>query len=269
VNDRAIGDGLRIVRRRFGLRQADVALSAGVSRTTVARLERGDLATVRIGTARQIASTLGARLEVTLRWRGAELPRLANRGHAAMHENLARPLDAAPAWISAPEVSYSIWGERGVIDRPCWHPASGTVLVVEIKTELADLEDLLAAMDRRRRLAPAIAAERGWMPVHAVAAWIVVADTRTNRRRLAEHRALLRSAYPDDGRSMRLWLGRPTRPLAGLSFMPIDLGATVRGGNPAGGRVRATRTTPAEAPSVHETAGERLPEPRPGVGFRG
>ena len=68
-----------------------------------------------------------------------------------MHEALARFLLGFPEWIARPEVSFSIYGERGVIDLLAWHAATRSLLVVELKTELIDLQDLVSVLDRKRR----------------------------------------------------------------------------------------------------------------------
>jgi Holliday junction resolvase-like predicted endonuclease len=99
-----------------------------------------------------------------------------------MTETVARMLMDA-GWEVRPEVSFSHYGERGVVDLVAWHAASRTLLLVELKTELVDINDMLAVTDRRRRLAANIAEPFGWLPA-AVASWVVVAESRTNRRRL-------------------------------------------------------------------------------------
>ena len=79
-----------------------------------------------------------------------------------------------PAWVLAPEVSYSIYGEHGVIDILAWHPDRRALLVIELKTDIVDVNDLAGSADRRRRLARKIVAEKGWDPV-TVSVWVVVA----------------------------------------------------------------------------------------------
>jgi hypothetical protein len=113
-------------------------------------------------------------------------------------------------------VSFNIWGERGVIDLLLWHPGRRALLIIELKTEIVDPGELLATMDRRRRLAGEIAAKRGWLPL-TVSAWIIVARSRTNERRLADYGTMLRSSYPVDGRRMHAWLRDPVEAVAGLS----------------------------------------------------
>lgn len=61
------------------------------------------------------AEALGATLDVVLRWQGGDLDRLLNVRHSQMHESVARSFLNMPGWVIAPEVSFSIYGERGVI----------------------------------------------------------------------------------------------------------------------------------------------------------
>ena len=142
---------------------------------------------------------------------------MLNAGHAAMHESAARLL-AHARWLTAPEASFSIFGERGAIDILAFHPPTAALLVVELKTEIVDVQGLIGAVDRYRRLAPQIARERGWTP-NSVSCWVLLRDTGSNHRRLATHVTVLRQAYPDDGRTMRAWLRRPSGAVAGLSFL--------------------------------------------------
>jgi hypothetical protein len=129
--------------------------------------------------------------------------------------------------VLAPEVSFSIYGERGVIDILAWHPGRRALLIIELKTDIVDVNDLVGSADRRRRLARTIVAERGWDPA-TVSAWVIVAPSRTNRRRVAAHEAMLRAAFPMDGRGMRAWLRDPVRSVAALSFWPDSHGRAVR-----------------------------------------
>jgi len=94
-----------------------------------------------------------------------------------------------------PEVSFSIWGERGVVDLLAWHPGRRALLVIELKTELVDVGEMLGTMDRKRRLASTIAAERGWDPA-TISAWIIIAGGRTNERRVAAFRSTASGRVP-------------------------------------------------------------------------
>jgi hypothetical protein len=190
----------------------------------VSRIERGQLDNVQLGTIEAVCAVLDIRVALYPRWRGGDLDRLLNAGHAAMHEAIARWFHRRwPKWTAAPEVSFSIWGEHGVIDLLCWHAESQTLLVIELKTELVDLNEVVGTLDRKRRLATQIAAERGW-PARQVGVWLVVAGTRTNRRRIEAHATFLRNAYRDDGRAMRRWLARPVGAIAAMSLESLGGG---------------------------------------------
>jgi transcriptional regulator with XRE-family HTH domain len=210
MDDSRVGSVLRAVRMRRGWRQADLAKAAGVSDSLVSRLERGMFENVPIQTVRRVLAVLDIRLDLVPRWHGGDLDRLLNARHSALHEEVARWLsDRYPGWVVAPEVSFSIYGERGVIDMLAWHSARRALLVIELKTDIVDVNELLGTLDRKRRLAKQIARERGW-PAEIVGSALIVAASRTNRRRIDAHDVALRNSLPDDGRRLRAWLDDPS-----------------------------------------------------------
>ncbi len=223
MDDLAIGRLFRELRIRLGWSQAVVAEKAGISRSTYSEIERGRLERAALRKVRQVAAMLEVRLVLDPRWRGAARDRVLGSRHAAMGEIVAKRLVDA-GWPVMPEVSFNHFGERGVVDLVAWHAASRTVLLIELKTELADINDLLTTTGRRMRLADRIVEPLGWKPLR-VAQWVVVAQSRTNQRLLARHRTVLRAAFPADGRSVAGWLARPDGPMSALWFLP-DSGAT-------------------------------------------
>lgn len=167
---------------------------------------------------RAIAAPLEVRLELVPRWRGPDLHRLLDSRHAALGSAVVRELRRL-GWDCSPEVSFSVYGERGAIDILAWHGSTGTLLVVELKTVVVDLQELLGGVDRKIRLARRLGRERGWKAL-SVGGWVVVAEGRTSRRRLGQHRPLVRAAFPVDGRGMRRWLRDPVGGVRALSFWP-------------------------------------------------
>jgi transcriptional regulator with XRE-family HTH domain len=228
VDDQAVGLALRRVRLRRNERQQDVSARAGISPARYSAIERGRLDATTLRSLRSAAGALDVRLELVVRWRGGDLDRLLHARHALMSERVGRMLVEA-GWEVAPEVSFSHFGERGVIDIVAWHPGDRTLLIVELKTEFADVNELLGSMDRRRRLASVIGRERGWRP-DRVGTWVVVAESRTNRRHLARHRTILRTAFPEDGRSIAGWLAAPRRDQSALWFLTDNSPASARRG---------------------------------------
>jgi Holliday junction resolvase-like predicted endonuclease len=165
---------------------------------------------------RGIAAVLDVRIDLTVRWRGGELDRMLNAGHAGLQNEVAAWL-VKQGWSVFPEVSFAYFGERGSIDLLAWHAPTRTLLIIEIKTELVDISDLLHVSDRKLRLAPRVARDRGMNPA-VIATWLVVADTSANRRRAGQHTELLRAAFPARTVEMRRWVASPTGRVAGLSF---------------------------------------------------
>jgi transcriptional regulator with XRE-family HTH domain len=208
MDDQHLGALLRAIRVRRRLRQADVAAGAGVDRSWVSRIERGHVREVSMGRLRAIAGVLEVGLEVVPTWRGGEVARVVNERHSRLHELFAAHLARTPGWEFATEVSFSSWGERGVIDILAWHAARRVLLVIELKTEIPNPAGVIAQVDRYRRLAPGIGRERGW-DATSVATWVLLAESDMNRRQLARHRVMLRNAFPLDGRALRRWLRDP------------------------------------------------------------
>lgn len=228
MNDQRLGAAVRLIRIRRRWRQRDLAAAARVSTSTVSRLERGHLGSLSVNVIRRIATVLDIRVDLLGRWRAGDLDRLLNSRHSALHEAVARAFRAdVPDWTIRPEVSFSISGERGIVDVVAWHPARRALLIIELKTDIVDVNDLVGGVDRKRRLAGRIAAELGYHPL-TVSTWVVVAPGRTNRRRIAVHGAMLRAAFPVDGRGVRCWLRDPDRAIDALSLWPESHAETVR-----------------------------------------
>jgi transcriptional regulator with XRE-family HTH domain len=240
MDDLAIGRSVRAARLRRGWRQADLAAASGVSRATVSRIELGDLEAIQLGTIRAVCAGLGMRLTLEARGTGGDLDRLLGARHSAMHEALAKLFAGLPDWTVVPEVTFAIYGERGAIDILAWHGSTRSLLVIELKTELVDIQDTVGTLDRKTRLAPRIAAERGWDPA-SVSSWLVLAEGATNRRRVAAHASMLRAAYPDDGRTIGRWLRVPRGRVGALSFLSDDRPGSTPSGFSAVHRVATRR----------------------------
>ena len=246
VTDQRLFAVIRFLRIRRGWRQRDLAAKARVSQSSVSRIERGHLGAVALDAIRAVAAALDVRIDVVGRWRGGELDRLLAAGHSALHESVARHFGGLRGWQFASEVSFSNYGERGVIDLLAWHEPTRSLLVIELKTEFIDMNQLVGTLDRKRRNAAQIARERGWLDAAtSVSVWVIVADTSTNRHRARDHRTMLGTAYPLDGRSMRRWLRVPSGAVSCLSFWPMSRPGTVAASSGARQPVRHRVRTPA------------------------
>jgi transcriptional regulator with XRE-family HTH domain len=222
------GRQVRALRRRRGWRQIDLAAVARMSRATVSRIELGHADEVTLVAIDTLARALSARLELALSWNGEGLDRLLDADHATLVDRVARELRALE-WEVAVEVSFNIRGERGSIDILAFHPPTGVVLVIEVKSVVPDLQATFFTLDRKSRLAQEIARSRGWEG-RTTGRILVVADGRTTRRRVAEHAAVFDAAFPARSVAVRRWLRRPdnARPFSGLWFLANDRRASAR-----------------------------------------
>lgn len=130
------------------------------------------------------------------RWRGVELPRLLDARHAALVEQVVARLSAL-GWETVLEYTFQHFGERGSVDVLAWRSDSRALIVVEVKTDLDDLQEMLSAVDRKARLVPRlVAAERSWaalvlgvvlvMPEGSTSRW-QVSGTRPSSRQRSPH----------------------------------------------------------------------------------
>jgi transcriptional regulator with XRE-family HTH domain len=209
VDDQQLGAIARAVRRARRMRQMDVAAAAGISQVTVSRFERGHLSALSLQTIRAILTVLEIRLSQAPTWRGSGLERLLDEDHATLVAAVTRILEGR-GWTVLVEVTYSRYGERGSIDVLAVRRDIRAILVVEVKTELVSVEQVIRRLDAKVRLAPHIAAERlGWRPA-AVGRLLVLPESTTERRRWARHSVVLARSFPvSGGRAVREWLGRP------------------------------------------------------------
>lgn len=144
---------------------------------------------------------------------------------------------ASAGWEVATEVSFNIRGERGSIDILAYHPATGTLLVIEVKSVIPDMQAMLFGLDRKGRLAPEIAADRGWR-VKTVSRLLVVPDDRTARRRVDAFRTTFATALPARTVAVRQWIHHPAGTTSGVMFLSDERHASDRQRISGGGRRR-------------------------------
>jgi len=219
---------VRALRRRRRWRQQDLAAVARTSRTTIWRIEAGRADELTLRQIDSVVRALSARLDLQVSWQGEGLDRLLDADHAALVEAAAAELRSL-GWDVAVEVSFNMRGERGSIDLLAYHRPSQTVAVIEVKSVVPDLQATLVVLDRKSRLAPEIARQRGWM-VRGVGRVLVLADGRTTRRRVAEHEATFAAALPGRTVATKRWFRStlPILPFAGIWFLAIPRRVSAR-----------------------------------------
>jgi hypothetical protein len=132
-----------MLRHRQRLTQAELAARANVGRWKIVDIEAGRLANINVAELETSFGALEARLVLKVTYRGAEIDRLLDERHARLAGAFVRLLQQRD-WEVRVEVSFNDYGDRGSIDILAWNPATRVVLVVEIKSELASIEGLLA-----------------------------------------------------------------------------------------------------------------------------
>lgn len=234
---------MRLLRRRRGWSQRRVASEAKVSRWLVGEIEAGRGDRIPVERLIRVVAALGGYLSIRILYQGEWLDRLRDRRHAALVDQLVHRL-RAEGWEVATEVSFNVFGERGSIDILAFEPASGALLVIEVKSVVPDIGGMLATLDRKVRLARELAEARGWR-VRTVGRLLVLPEARTARRRIAKHEATFHNAFParnvEVNRSLRALHG----PLSGLLFLSSARGAGTRQhpDGPTGRRQHSRRTS--------------------------
>lgn len=183
----------------------------------VSRVESGCLECTTLRVVRRVAMAVGVSVPFAPQWRGADLAKLLDARHSelicAVVERLTRE-----GWTCRPEHTFNEWGERGSIDILAWHEQSRAVLCLEIKTRLVDLQDLLSAEDRKRRLAPTLARKMGWQPLVAGSV-LVLPEEHWARNAVERQKPVFDSKFPARTMQLRRWLRNPSGNVAGIWFL--------------------------------------------------
>ena len=195
------------------------------SRTTIWRIERGQADRIVVHVLVEVPAAVGARVDVRLLWQGEGLDRLLDAGHAELVDRMIALLTAND-WLVATEVSFNIRGERGSIDVLALPSASRSLLVIEVKSVVPDLQEMLHGIDRKGRLAAGIARERAWQA--ATVTRLLAADDRTARRRVERHAATYQTALPARTTDILRWIRRPEGTRHGVLFLSDAHHASVR-----------------------------------------
>ena len=237
---------IRALRRARGWRQADLGARATLSRDVVSRVENGELGGLTVGSLQKLAAALGAALVVELRWHGADLDRLVDRAHAQLQEAVVARLRGA-GWATDVEVSFNHYGDRGRCDVVAWHAPTRTLLIVEAKTRFGNLQEMIGAMNVKRRLGRLLAEQVGAPDPRTIAVALVVAEHRTGRRILQRYPSMF-APFGVRGRAAAAWIAAPTGAPTGLLWfetLPDSSGSR----SYAPERIRARRSA-ASAPHV-------------------
>ena len=247
MDGRRVGRVLRAVRVQKRWRQSDVAVAAHVSQSTVSRAERGLLDRVSFRQLDQIASVLDVSIFLDAKWNSEIVDRLIDRAHASIVETVVRELRAL-GWEVIVEFGFNHYGDRGSVDVLAWHSVTRSLLIVEVKSILTDLQSTFTSLATKVRVVPMLARrDLGW-DVRSVSRLVVLPGTTANRATVVRHQATFDVALPDRMPAVRSWLRRPNASLAGLWFLSsMPTGPATNVVRVRTGRSRQQRRSPVQA----------------------
>jgi len=218
MDGRRVGRVLRAVRLHKRLRQRDVAVAAGVSQSMVSRAEHGRLDELSFGAVDAVASVLDVTVYIDARWDDGDADRLIDRAHARIVELVVSTLTES-GWETVVEYGFNHYGDRGSVDVLAWHAESRTLLIVEVKSRLTDLQATFTSFARKLRIVPKLVQrDHGWDP-RFLGRLMVMDGTTANRSIVGKHAATFATLFPERMPAVGTWLRRPDRSLGGVWFV--------------------------------------------------
>jgi transcriptional regulator with XRE-family HTH domain len=179
----SLGDEIHRARRYAGLSQAAVARAARVHRSTIGRIERGEIAGASMENFACLCAVVGLNLSVRAFPHGDPI---RDAAHMALLGRLRSRLPAGLPWRI--EVPFPIPGDLRAWDAVIGGPAGA--VAVEAETKLFDVQALARRLALKRR-------DGGLERVI-----LLVGNSVSNRRALAVGREALRADYPLDTREI-------------------------------------------------------------------
>jgi len=185
-----VGAGIASIREAVGWTQEQLGEKVGQTQGWISRVENGRIDDLTFSTGDRLLGALGARLTVTI-----DAPYLVDRrrqrepGHSRMSAHVAARL-ARDGWQVSTEVEVGGDRSRGWIDILAYHPVTGLLLVIELKTEIHDLGAIQRSLGWYEREAWPAARRLGWNP-SAVTGCLLLLATEANDARSAANRDVL------------------------------------------------------------------------------
>ena len=186
--------------------QDELSRRSGLAQSAISRLERGIHSGLDLDELDRLAAALGGRFRL-----GFDAPFLADRArqrdrvHARCIAFVARRLERA-GWLILTEVEIVGSAGPGWIDVLAFHPASATLLVIEIKTEIHDLGRIQRTLDWYEHAAWPAARRFGWRPRRSLGALLVL-ETAAVDAALRENRELLTRTFAGTAADLSVLVG--------------------------------------------------------------
>jgi transcriptional regulator with XRE-family HTH domain len=211
---------VRDAREAGGISMTELGVRSGVSRQMVAAVESAQ-ANPSLDVIAALFDGLGIDVDLVARGRVMlDRPRRGDAAHAMCSAYVQRRLEAA-GWQVAREVRIDDGRYVGWIDLLAFHAPTGTLLVIEVKTQIEDLGAIERSIDWHVRGARRAAERLGWR-ARAVAAWVTALASDEIEEELRRNRALWESAFPRRAREMALTASAPEEIVQGRGLALID-----------------------------------------------
>lgn len=196
----SLGQLVHTARMRLDISQRQLGRAAGVSGAYVAMIEAGT-ANPTVAVIERLATALGIDIELAGRGPVVIGPRQRDLVHARCSAHVSRRLTGAGLAVVR-EVEITTGRVRGWIDILAYDRASGTLLVIEIKTRLDDIGAVERQVSLYERTARATAATHGWR-VKRVHVWLLLLASEEIETSVRINRAVLGVAFPGRATDMR------------------------------------------------------------------
>jgi transcriptional regulator with XRE-family HTH domain len=227
MQDERVGRLIRAIRLGEGLRQVDLGQRVGCSQRWISEIELGRLDSATVGVLRRIGDVLAIRVTIDAWWRQGDGAILLDAAHAAIVERTLLAL-VDGGWEVMPEWSFNHYGERGSVDIVAWHEPTRTLLLIEVKSRIDDVQELLHTFGRKVRIAPdLLSRERGWTAAR-VCTMLVVGESSASRAVVASHSTTFGALWPAGTAACKRFIAKPGRAAAdfrgGIWFMAPERG---------------------------------------------
>ena len=183
----------RETRSLLDITQEDLAAAVGVSRSHLAGIETGK-ANPTLDLVMRIGGALGLELQLVGRPPVIVEPRSTSLVHSRCSGYVGRRF-RRDGWLTRREVEVVHGRWHGWIDLLAFHPATRTLVIVEIKTRLDDVGLIERQMAWYERSAHQIALRSGWRPAR-IASWLLLLESEEVDATIRRERQLLLEGFP-------------------------------------------------------------------------
>jgi len=195
------------LRRAVRLTQRQLGALVGISQSVVCDIEAARQPELSLQRFEGLIRAMGGRLRIDIdRPFIDESARLDDLVHARCCLSAAHRLERL-GWEVETEVEVGGDRSRGWIDILAFHPVTGSLLVVEVKTEIHDLGQLERRQGWYEREAPRAASRFGWRP-RRVASAVFVLSSNANDEALKAAKPMIDRVFSRRARELQSAIDR-------------------------------------------------------------